>query len=238
MAVAFDAAADRLTHSGAYPQTSAGLTITAWARLDVDQNNWSTFVRIIGPGTLVTFSTLQDGTRGPAYYTPVTSVEYTTSDLSSPTTGVWVPVACTRSTTAITVYRKPSGTGSTENATASMASTDVTGTGSGICLGGRDASDATEWLNGALAYVRVWSAALSQAEIEAEWASTTPVRSSGLHSNWPLATSSDLTDTVGSKTLAVQSGGSLTTTTGPTLASASEQPFLFRRRPARGLILR
>lgn len=218
MAVRFDAAADRLTHAGTYPQTSAGITVTMWMKIDVDRNDFSTQLRFSaspGGATIATFSTQSDGTSGPAYFTPTTSVQFA-DDLDAVTK--WVPVAFSRSATGTTqkVYRRVGG-GVTTTVTTNASGSGTTGTTGEICIGGRGSGDSSEWLNGSVAYVRIWSSELSQAEIEAEWASTTPVKSSTLHSNWPLATNTDLTDTVGGKTLVVQSGGALTTATGPSL---------------------
>jgi hypothetical protein len=85
----------------------------------------------------------------------------------------------------------------------------------GLTLFGRSSGDATEWFNGGLAYVRVWSAVLSQAEIEAEWASSTIVRTSGVWANWPLLT--DLTDI---------SGNGRNLTAGTTALSTEDDPPL------------
>ena len=87
MAVRFDAAADRLTHNGAYPQTSAGWSYTAWVRIDVDRNDYSTWLRTSQTdGTIATLGTESDGTSGSNYFTAAGSAVIA-APMSSPTTG-------------------------------------------------------------------------------------------------------------------------------------------------------
>jgi len=205
VAVRFDAAADRLTHSGSYPQTSAGFTLTAWARIDVDRNDFQTFMRLNDGGTLATCATENDGTTGPQYFTPSGSAVYTAPDNMQTALGTWVPIAISRNSSGTAKsYRKKDGTGTTEVKSGTISG--VTGTPTEIAFGGRSAGDSSEWLNGALAFVRIWSTELTQAEIESEWASVTPVKTSGLHSVWRFIDKTDLTDSFGSKTLTVNSG--------------------------------
>lgn len=218
MAVRFDTAADRLTHNGTYPQTSAGFTYTAWIKIKVDRNDYSTWLRLNSSGnTIATLGTDSDGLQGANYFT-VAGSALTTTAISIDT---WVPVAGSRnaSTGAINTFYRPTGSGTTLTGTSPITTSDVTGTPDQICIGGRGSADANEWFNGEVAYVRIWSAQLTQTEIESEWASATPVRTSNLHSNWPLADATDLTDTVGSKTLSLN-GGAITTTTGPALGGS------------------
>lgn len=213
MAVRFDAAADRLTHNGAYPQTSAGWTYTAWVRIDVDRNDYSTWLRTsASASTVATMGTNSDGLQGANYFTASGSA--TTSTLF--TVGVWVPVAGTRSASSgdLFTYYQPT-LGTTISGTVDLATSDITDTPDQICIGGRGSADANEWLNGDVAHVRIWSAELSQSEIEAEWASIAPVRTTDLHSNWPLYSYGDYTDTVASKTLVSQSGGVPSGANGP-----------------------
>lgn len=221
MAVQLDAAADRLTWLGTLPRTSDGWTYTAWIRLDVDRNDFSTWLRLSAAGsTIATCSTNSDGTSGPNYFTAIASASRVT-DMSTPATGVWVPVAGKRSASSgdIAALCKPNGTDPTVIVTGDLATTDVTGTPDQICLGGRDTTDANEWWSGSIAHERIWSVELTQAEIEAEWASPTPVRTSGLWDAWELADASDLTS-INGRTLAVQSGGSLATVAGPNLGTS------------------
>lgn len=63
-----------------------------------------------------------------------------------------------------------------------------------------EAADQTYYIgeHGAdIAYWRVWSAALSPAELTAERASPTPVRTADLWAHWPLTVHTDLTDASG-----------------------------------------
>lgn len=208
MAVRLDAAADRLSYSAAAPP--AVFTITGWVYLSVDRDDYSAIGRLWtgALSTVVTWSTDGDGTSGPWAYTGGGSIGSSTGLA----VGEWRRVAITRTGSSGQILTA-TPTGSTEVDSGAVG----TATPAGITLGGRDTGDPNEWLNGRLAYVRIWDSVLSQAEIEAEWASATPVRTSGLWADWPLSSATDLTDTVAGRTLAVASGGSLTTEDGPDL---------------------
>jgi hypothetical protein len=91
------------------------------------------------------------------------------------------------------------------------------GTPDGITLGGRSSSDSSEPFNGRLAYVRVWTTELNQTQIEAEWASATPVITASLWASWPLTDSTDLTD---------HSGNGRSLTAGTTAVSTEADPPL------------
>lgn len=216
MSVRFDAAADRLSNQGSYPVPASGFTVTAWIRIRVDRNNWSTFFRIHSTGTLVTFGTDSDGMQGPYQFTPVNSVGIA-SNISS-AVDIWCPVATTRSTDGATlrVYRQVDGNGTTQTNSVGGMAGQVTGTPSGICIGGRGgeagaSNDSAEWFNGEVEQVRYFNTELSQAQIEAEWASPTPVLTASLFENWTLADATDLTGTVLGRVLVTQTGGSPTT---------------------------
>lgn len=217
MAVRFDAATDRVSYSASNPPApSAGMTITAWAYLSADQNNNTTFARLhaaSGGSTVGTFATSSDGTSGPNYFSTGGSVTNATGFV----VGAWRKVAWSASGTTGKSYVATVG-GATEVDSGTVA----TGTApTGITLGGRSAGDSTEWLNGRLAYVRVWSAELSQAEIEAEWASTVPVRTANLWADWPLSVHTDLTDHSGNGRNLVAGSTATTTEDGPPIASGA-----------------
>lgn len=207
MAVRIDAVADRLTAAVTLPAVTAGITVTGWIKRKVDRDGYSTWLRLHtggtgGGSTIITFGTGSSGDSTYGYYTSsgeATLVQPVPQD-------VWVPVAVTHNAgTTGSIYARLSGT------TYVASGTVNGGTPTGICLGGRDATDTTEWFNGELAQFRIWNTELSQSQIEAEWASATPVITSGLLYNWPLANSADLTDTVAARTLTTQSGGTPTT---------------------------
>ncbi|HKS46368.1 MAG TPA: LamG-like jellyroll fold domain-containing protein [Amycolatopsis sp.] len=191
MSTRFDAATDRLSHTASSPPSPAtSLTITAWAYVSVDRDDFSTFSRLhssSGASTVLTWATSSDGTSGPNYFTGGGSVSNGTGFV----VGAWRKIAVSCSGTTATSYVATVG-GSTEVDSGTVSTSAPTG----ITLGGRSPTDATEWFNGRLAYVRVFggTSVLTQAEIEAEWASTTPVRTADLWADWPLTDSTDLTD--------------------------------------------
>lgn len=206
MATRFDADTDRISYAGSVPDPASGFTLTAWAFLSVDRNDNSTFARLFAGSTTATLATDTNGTDGPAYFTAGGSLVATTDFV----VGEWRKVAYSCTGTAGKVYAATPA-GATE-----VVSGTVVGAASptGITLGGRSPSDATEWFNGRLAYVRVWSAVLSQAQIEAEWVSATPVVTTNLFADWPLADASDLTDHFGDHDL-VAGSTAVTTEDGP-----------------------
>lgn len=211
MAVRFDAASDRVSYTASAPPVT--FTITFWAHNSVDQNTNATFARLhasSGGSTAATFATDSDGTSGPGYFTAGGSIVQATGC----PVGVWRKIAYSRTGSSGGAYVAAVG-GVTEVDTGTVG----TVTPDGITLGGRSSGDATEWFNGRLAYVRVWSAVLSQSEIEAEWASTTPVRTSGLWAHWPLSVHTDLTDHSGNGRNLVAGTTATTTEAGPPLAS-------------------
>ena len=54
-----------------------------------------------------------------------------------------------------------------------------------------------EWLNGSVEHVKCWDAALNSTELDAEFNSATPVRTTSLNFYWPCSTTSDTNDASG-----------------------------------------
>lgn len=188
MSTRFDAASDRISFSGSMFAVGSGLTITAWAYVSVDTDTFATIGRLhasSGASTVVTWATGGDGLSGPNYFTGGGTVTNATNFV----VGSWRKVALTCSGTTGKIYIATVG-----GATEVDSGTVSVGTPDGLTLGGRAPADSSEPWNGRLAYVRIWTTELSQAQIEAEWASTTPVVTSGLWADWPLTDSTDLTD--------------------------------------------
>jgi len=214
MSVRFDAATDKISYTGGgVPDPASGITFVAWVYNAVDLNTNATYARLwTGGSTTATFATSVDGTGGPNYFTGGGTVTATTGT----PVAAWRPVAFTVTGTATKVYATIPG-GSTEvvSGTASGAASPTS-----ITLGGRSTTDDSEWWNGRVAYARVWSAVLSQAQIEAEWAATAPVRTSGLWADWPLETAGDLTDHSGNGRHLTAGGTAVTTEAGPPLAES------------------
>lgn len=211
MSVRFDAASDRISFAGTMFAVGSGFTMTAWAYVSVDTDDFATIGRLhssSGGSTVATWATGGDGLSGPTYFTAGGSVVNSTNMA----VGAWRKVAISCSgTTAKSYACIPAGVTEVDSGNVSV------GTPDGLTLGGRSPSDSSEWFNGRLAYVRVWTAELSQAQIEAEWASTTPVVTANLWANWPLTSSADLTD---------HSGNGRNLTAGTTATSTEADPPL------------
>lgn len=178
-------ASDQVTRANP-PDPSGGFTITAWVRVAVDRDDYSTLARVSSGGsTRATWATDSDGTSGPNYFT----VAGTVTNATGLAVGAWRKVALSFAAGTGTVYAQIPG-GSTEvdsGAVTTNTPADL------LSLGGRGAGDTSEWLNGCLAQVRVFVGALTQAQVEAEWNSPTAVRSAW--ADWPLV--SDLLDASG-----------------------------------------
>ncbi|MGW4670080.1 LamG-like jellyroll fold domain-containing protein [Streptomyces sp. NPDC004324] len=211
MSTRFDAASDRISFAGTMFAVGSGFTITAWAYVSVDTDANASFARLhasSGGSTITTWATGSDGLSGPNYFTGGGSV----SNATNMAVGAWRKIAISCSGTTGRSYVATIG-GSTE----ADSGTVGVGTPDGITLGGRAPADSSEWFNGRLAYVRVWTAELSQVQIESEWASATPVRTANLWADWPLTNSADLTD---------HSGAGRNLTAGTTAVSTEADPPL------------
>lgn len=214
MSTRFDAASDRISITTALPNPADGITLTAWAYVSVNTGTNATLARLwtdAGATTSVTFATDADGLSGPGYFTGGGSVVATT-DLA---VAAWRKVAFTRLGTTAHVYVATVG-GVTEDASGTVGGA---ANPTGLTLGGRSPGDASESYNGRLAYVRVWTGALSQAQVEAEWASTTPVVTSGIWADWPLTDATDLTDHSGNGRNLTAGTTAVTTEADPPLAA-------------------
>lgn len=209
MAARFDTASDRVHYTGGgLPDPEAGFTITAWVYISVDRDDFSTFARLSSAGgTAALFATTADGTGGPIYGT----AGGTLTAASGMTAGAWYRLAATCTGTSGVLYTA-AATGSTATQSGTV---DGASAPDQICLGGRADTDATEWFNGRIAYVRLWSTVLSQAQIEAEWASAAPVVTAALVADWPLVTAGDLTDHSGNGRHLTAGSTAVTTEAGP-----------------------
>lgn len=213
-----DQASDRVSYSADPPPApSTAFTATFWVRLRVDRDDFSTMMRLhssSGSSTTVTMTTTSSGA------TPIVASAGNPSGISGTDVLVvdeWRMIAVTIAGTGATdgtMYTRVVG-GSTNVSTGEVSGGS---TPTGLTLFGRSASDATEWFNGGLAYVRIWSAVLSQAEIEAEWASATTVRTTDLWADWPLLT--DINDVSGNGRHLTAGSTSLTTEDDPPIAGS------------------
>lgn len=214
MATRFDTATDRISVAATLPDPATAITVAGWAYVAVDTGTNATLCRIhatSGAATTVTFATNGGAPAGVGYFTAGGSI---VSSTQSPV-GAWRQVAFTCAGTAGNVYVAAPG-GVTDHDSGTVGGTAAP---TGLTLGGRSPVDGSEWFNGRLAYWRVWSAVLSQAEIEAEWASAVPIRTANLWADWPLETHTDLTDHSGNGRHLVAGSTATTTEDGPSLTA-------------------
>lgn len=184
MAARSDAATDRVSFTAsAPPDTAAGFTATFWAYIAASTGTNQTFFRLhaaSGATTRLTFATDSAGTT-PNLFTPGN-----TGGVSSGTAmglGSWCRVACSCTGTSGIAYAAAGATGSTTSGSGTVSGG---ATATGITVFGRSSSDSAEWFNGRMAFLRLWSGVLTQAEIEKEWMSPVPVRATNFYDQWPL----------------------------------------------------
>jgi hypothetical protein len=193
MAGQFDAATDRVSRATA-PNPALGLTWCGWVRIDVDLNDFSTFMRLhasTGGATTLVVGTGGDGTT-PRVFSPSNT---TGAVGTSMTVGTWYFVAYTYNPTgtAVTLYLGALGGGALATFSASVPPGT---TPTGLTIAGRSSGDSSETTRGTFDNVRIWSGVLlNAAALEAERSSNTPVATSGLWANWPLT--ADLLDASG-----------------------------------------
>lgn len=210
MAGRSDAATDRVSLASA--PSLAAFTVMGWVKV---VNSVSPFfheiVRFSDAGAS---SNLILGMTGAAGLTPRTYSSGSTSGVvagTAYTLGQWVFVASSHNGSAAALYH-----GATPGSLTKVTGTVTVGTPNQLTLFSRSASDGSEWLDGSLAYVRMYTAVLSDAEIAAESQSATAVRTSGLWAHYPLAAAA-LTDT---------SGNARNLTAGTTPLSSDADPAL------------
>jgi hypothetical protein len=214
-ATRFDAASDRVTYtggSGAPPTPSAGWSASWWAYISTDRNDFSTMLRLhasSGGSTVLNLAMSSSGT-APGAFTAGGTVQVSTQL----TVATWYYLAYSVSSTTATIYVFD---------TAGALVTSVSGTIGGgtpdaLTVGGRSAGDSTEWFDGRISRLRIWSRVLTQAQFAAEQFATNPVGAANLWEHWPLTGAGDLSGAAGGHNL---TAGTTATTTeaGPPLST-------------------
>lgn len=214
MAIRFDAASDRISLAGTLPDPSAGFTLLGWTYVEVNTGTNATYARVhaaSGASTTATIATDGGAPAGPGYFTAGGSI---TSSTQAPV-GQWRHVAVTCLGTNGSLYVATVG-GATDVDTGTVSGV---ASPTGLTLGGRSSTVPDEFLNGRLAYWRMWSTQLTQVQIEAERVSTVPVVTTDLWADWPLGTADDLTDHSGNGRHFSAGTTAVTTADGPPLAT-------------------
>lgn len=156
-----------------------GVTFTGWARLRVDRNDYSPLFSLETPAghslewtELITDS---DGTTLKVFDHVVGAVTVGTMVRDQ-----WFRVAMVVKSGSVDAYFGAEGRAALALASGSIVNVvDVQKSGIGATT-----AAATEWWNGNVSLYRVWNAELTQAEIERELQSPTPLRTTGLLGSW------------------------------------------------------
>ena len=191
--------------------TANNVSWCGWIYIVNDRNAYGTILLMLADATHYQGVYLEaTGTRLRVQMNPGTgSVGSTnTTDLS---TGRWYHVAYTRNAAAHTVYLDGEVWIEYSNNISISPTTFVMG------------SNGADYLNGRMADMRAWSGAvLSQAEIRAEMASPTAVRTSNLWADWQTP--------AGAGRLNDSSGNGRNLSTGGTLADEDDPPYYMAAR--------
>lgn len=186
----------------------AAYTIAGWMKISVDRNAASTFASLESSAADYTImQTAADGTT--LNLSDSFGIGPGTIALSA---DVWYFVALSMSGGSGTMYARADGAGSWS--TAAQSGMDPSVTCTTLRVGD---SQFAEPLNGCVTSVRVWSAALSQAELDAEFISHYPVRTSGLQGWYALSSTGDTVDRSGNNRN-LTGGTGATTESGPAVA--------------------
>jgi len=155
-------------------------TITCWAKMSVDRNNYSTIFAIEdGAGHSTKYNELITDADGVtlSVYDDVTG---DIADVQTMTVGTWYAIGFKITSGAWKSYIGTEGFTSLTTATGSLTNilfNDLFGVGSTTFT-------ATETFNGLFSQFRVWSGALTDDEIKAELQSSRPVRINDLVGSW------------------------------------------------------
>lgn len=207
MSVRFDASTDGYT-CAVTGLDGTDFTMMGWVKLVTDTNAWTSF---FGADTGSTWTMAMANADG-------TSMVWTTSAANvtgpSMTVDVWYFFACVFSTAGTdTLYWADADDVSLTTATAaSLTGVETTMTWH---IGNNVSS---EFLNGECAAVKVWTAALSAGDVEAERFTWQPVRTANLWANWSFEAGAQTADDSGN--------GHTLTAAGTPVAGASEPPLV------------
>lgn len=188
MAVRFDADTDRLTSTTGLPDI-ATITVTCWVYIEADRNALSTiwaFDSATDDGFYLTLDA--DGT------TPKVFDGGENVGGAGLTVGQWYKLAGVvdgnGAATHMRLYAAAEGSALVKTQT----DRSVGAVPNAFWIGAHPGFP-TRWLNGRVAALKVWSVALTDAEIDAEFTQAAPVKTAGLNRYHPLV--SDLNDASG-----------------------------------------
>ena len=189
--------------------SQANFTLCLWANISVDQNAFSSAITLDGGATTdsVGFQTTTDGVQQRIVYD-----DSNATNLAIMTVGTWYFMAVSVSGTTGTAYMKTASA-------ATLTATTANPTTSGFTLNNIRMStftDAGQWMNGRIAHVKLWTAALTATEMFVEANNGRPFRYANLVGWWPLHNLGDFTvDYSGNGRSLTAGAGAATTEDGP-----------------------
>lgn len=167
MAVRISAVTDYLGLTANLPNLDP-VTVCAWVYLTSDRNAIGTMFFWSDGSNFVDVGVSTDGTT----LWVVTNNGNTTG--TSISTGTWCHLAFVHSGTSLTLYL---------NAVSDVARTDaITFTHTVLLLG---SNSVTTWIDGRLAHIKLWNAALTLGQIQSEMRTVRPQRLTNLYAWWP-----------------------------------------------------
>lgn len=202
MAVAF-------TSSGQHYERNLGgitlsqFTITCWVQLTQDRNDYSTFWSVDDDFSLeyLVCQTSDDGT--------TLSVFPASESVTSLTVGAWYFVGVSFDSGDVTVRVRRDGTTQWISGSYSMSGSSIDARY--LRIGESVFGD--EWLRGCVAAFKMWDAALSASEMQAEYQHQSPQRTADLFAYYPFETNSGQDASGNGRNLSGGSGA--TTAAGP-----------------------
>lgn len=218
MAVRLDNLADRIYRTATVPNGNANYAILFWAKINA-YSEWAVFGTINKDTDFSRYDYFGfNGNTSELCVTRANGAETIGYSGVNESLNTYHHYALVSSGNDLKLYRDATLIG-----TATRALTGATSP-TRIEFGGFSTSNYSA-ANIDIAYIRVYDAALSDAEIAVERNSATPVRTTNLWSNWRLENSTDLADTSGNNRN-LSSSGTLTNATDPTLVLSVSLPLL------------
>ncbi|MEU6783399.1 LamG-like jellyroll fold domain-containing protein [Nonomuraea angiospora] len=176
MAVRYAAAGQHHTTSLSIGSLTS-LTVSCWVKISVDRNTYATVWAIDG-GSISDYVSLKTDVDGTTMRVLIDGVSVASRAFSP---GVWYFVAVSFGASGGFMTSRAAGTGTFNVDTWATANTV-----NAIMLRLGVATDDTAFLDGCLAAVKVWSAALTQSEAQAEYGDHFPQRTAGLAAAFAL----------------------------------------------------
>lgn len=230
MAIRFDASGDKVS-SSSVPSSPRSFTMAGWFKITTDRNTYSCFMNLSADTDNAVFvETDSDGTTATLYV--YNAAAFTSQAGPNMTAGTWYYLAITSSSAgSCKLWYAPYGTWTLSSVTNSRAA--GTWTPNLLVLG--DSVFTGEFLNGCADKFKMWTAELTQAELQMEMQRTMPVRTANLNRWTPMfaGTSERLRD-YGSGALNWTTGGTLADEAGVSIPWGVFDPQTFTLNPSSG----